>query len=82
MYQPSTQRQMEEETAGMLPTPYKQPPEGSRNPNPPTHGTLQRCHAKPDPDSAASGYTTLPDQALMRLLAVTSLEILMSLKSN
>ena len=27
---------------------------------------ITRCHAKPDPDSAASGYTTLSDQALMR----------------
>jgi hypothetical protein len=27
-----------------------------KNPRPPTHGTLQRCHAKPDPYSAASGF--------------------------
>ena len=43
-----------------------------KNPAPPTHGTLQRCHAKPAPDSAASGYTTLPDQALMRQCRVFS----------
>jgi hypothetical protein len=39
MYQPSTQRLIEKETAGMLPTPYKWPQEGNRNPNPPAHGT-------------------------------------------
>jgi len=27
------------------------------------------CHAKPAPDSVASGYATLPDQALMRPLS-------------